>query len=244
MTEPDDIEGIAAEYVLGTLDRAERAAVEARLLRDPALRAAIAGWAARLQPLADDAPGITPPPRLFDTILAAVAAPAVAPPTATDIASRPAFADNDNVSALQRALRRWRLSAVGLGAIAAALAAWVVVRPLAFPAQTEFVALLTADGVAPAFVATLDMGDGRLTIRRVGGEPAPATGAYELWAIEPNAPPRSLGLLQNAVYTAPIGLDQAGDVTLAITLEAPGGAPPSGPAGPIVFQGTLIPAAE
>ncbi len=56
MTERDDIEALAAEYVLGTLDAGERSAAEARLAADMSFRAAVAAWERRLQPLADAAP--------------------------------------------------------------------------------------------------------------------------------------------------------------------------------------------
>ena len=44
MTALDDIEVLAGEFVLGTLDLAERTAVAARRQREPALDAAIRDW--------------------------------------------------------------------------------------------------------------------------------------------------------------------------------------------------------
>ncbi len=43
MTGDEDLDGLAGEYVLGTLDADERAAVAARRLREPALDMAIRG---------------------------------------------------------------------------------------------------------------------------------------------------------------------------------------------------------
>ncbi len=40
----DDIEMVAGEYVLGTLDAAEHKAFQRRLLTDPAAVAAVSGW--------------------------------------------------------------------------------------------------------------------------------------------------------------------------------------------------------
>ena len=51
MSEPEDIEGLAGEYVLGTLDPAERARVASQRERDPELDAAITLWERRLSPL-------------------------------------------------------------------------------------------------------------------------------------------------------------------------------------------------
>ena len=44
MTEDEDIDGLAAEYVLGSLDPAERRQVDARRETDASLAAAIAAW--------------------------------------------------------------------------------------------------------------------------------------------------------------------------------------------------------
>ena len=58
MTESDEIDVLAGEYVLGTLDAAERAAAQAQRRRNPALAAAIVAWEARLAPLADWVPPV------------------------------------------------------------------------------------------------------------------------------------------------------------------------------------------
>ena len=44
MTADDDIDGLAAEYVLGSLNPEERRAVDARCSGEPALLAATAAW--------------------------------------------------------------------------------------------------------------------------------------------------------------------------------------------------------
>jgi anti-sigma-K factor RskA len=60
MAEEDDIDGLAAEFVLGSLDAAERRQVDARLRTDASLAAAIVGWEQRLGPLNDRGQGLTP----------------------------------------------------------------------------------------------------------------------------------------------------------------------------------------
>ncbi|MEO8669058.1 MAG: hypothetical protein ABI399_11120, partial [Bauldia sp.] len=99
MTERDDIEALAAEYVLGTLDAGERSAAEARLAADMSFRAAVAAWERRLQPLADALPPVEPPADLFHRIAPRIAA---APSAIAGIA----FAGGD-VVALRRSVRRW-----------------------------------------------------------------------------------------------------------------------------------------
>jgi hypothetical protein len=75
MTEEDDIDGLAAEYVLGSLSPAERTEVEARRGNDAALAAAIEAWQMRLGPLSEQAPGLQPPSHLFGRILTRIAEP-------------------------------------------------------------------------------------------------------------------------------------------------------------------------
>src|SRR5215467_14106332 len=73
MTEEDDIDGLAAEYVLGSLSPAERGEVEARRGSDAALASAIQAWQVRLGPLSEQAPGVEPPSHLFGRILTRIA---------------------------------------------------------------------------------------------------------------------------------------------------------------------------
>ena len=65
MTNDDEIDGLAAEYVLGSLDPIERKEVDVRRKVDVALDGAISAWEKRLGPLSDLLPAIAPPPHLF-----------------------------------------------------------------------------------------------------------------------------------------------------------------------------------
>ena len=78
--DPLERAGLAAEYVLGTLDARDAAAVEAALASDAALLAEVTAWESRLAPLQALAPPEAPPPDLWDRIEAALGsgAPAVA----------------------------------------------------------------------------------------------------------------------------------------------------------------------
>src|SRR5262249_32109644 len=71
----DDIEGLAAEYVLGSLKPAERRQVEALCKKDASLADAIHAWQRRLEPLSVLGPEVAPPSHLFDRILAQISAP-------------------------------------------------------------------------------------------------------------------------------------------------------------------------
>jgi anti-sigma-K factor RskA len=231
-TEPEDLDDLAGEYVLGTLAADERRAAEARLAADPAFRGAVAAWEARLQPFAD-AVGELPVP-------AAVRARVLAAAEEGAPATEPGGEAAGNVVALRRSVRRWRIMTGLVGAAAAVLAVVVAVDRLRPVPQTEFVAVLTAGGDAPAFVATVDTAAGTISVRRVA-DAAPADRSYELWSIAPNEAPRSLGLVEQASFSQPLPVSPAGDgVTLAITLEPKGGSPTGAPTSAPIFSGTLV----
>lgn len=220
----EDIDALAAEYVLGTLDLAERRAAQARVASDPAFRAAVGAWEARLQPLADGAPVQAPPVSLFSAVSARI-----------DAEPRPGQADN--VVVLRRQVRRWRLSAGVAAAAAAALLAIVVLDRSVAP-QTEFVAMLTPDGGKPAFILTVDTVRNTLSVRRVA-DAAPADKSYELWAVEPGAQPKSLGVVQQASFTRSLPYKPQ-DLVFAVSLEPAGGSTTGAPTGPVVFSGPLL----
>ena len=68
----DDLDILAAEYVLGTLDTETRAEVRARMLDDPALCQSIEAWEERLSDLSAEEAPLEPPSGLWDRITAAI----------------------------------------------------------------------------------------------------------------------------------------------------------------------------
>ncbi len=223
-----DRDALAGEYVLGTLDPAERSAAEARMAADPHFRAAVAAWENRLQPLGETAAPVAPHDSVWQRIEARLDAPVAAA--------------RDNVVALRRSVTRWRVSTAAFAAAAAAMIAVVVVDRMQPPPQSQFAAVLTApDGTTPAFVATVDVATRTIQLVRVATPPPPDK-SYELWSILPNQAPQSLGVVEKASYRHAIGEKPSPDLTLAITLEQKGGSPTGAPQGPLVFKGTLLPA--
>ena len=119
MTEDEDIDGLAAEYVLGSLDAAERGRVGVRRARERQLEEAIAAWERRLGPLSEREPGIAPPAHLYEGILARISSDAARSAGAAGAAGA-------GVLPLRRpAGRRWTFTVVGT-ALAACLALAVV----------------------------------------------------------------------------------------------------------------------
>jgi anti-sigma-K factor RskA len=225
----DELEALAAEYVLGTLDADERRAAEARMSADPGFRSAVAAWAERLQPLADTATPAAPPAGAFGRILARI-----------DASPAASTGQTENVVALRRSVRRWQVAAFLAAAAAVVLAVFVAVDRTS-PVRTEYVAMLTPDGGTPAFVLTVDTAANTLSIRRVV-DAAPASGrSYELWAVEPGAQPVSMGVVDTVSYTRELPYAPDG-LVFAISDEPEGGSPTGLVSGQVIFSGPLVPA--
>jgi anti-sigma-K factor RskA len=241
MNDRPDIDMLAAEYVLGTLDGDERAAVESRRHREPDLDAAIAAWEVRLDPLNAYTPGVAPPPGLFDRIQAQLDQETKAP-----IAIEPQSAA---VVALHRRVARWRTGAVAAGLLAACLAAVIIVREAVYPPQTyNFVAVFNQGDARPAFVLSIDLRSRVVTVRPVGAE-RHAGRSYQLWIASPSLgpAPQSLGLLNASLEPTHKELTRyepalLRNATFGISLEPEGGSPTGRPTGP-ALHGQLIPAA-
>lgn len=233
MSDPEDDDVLAAEYVLGTLDSQERAHVQRLIDNDTDLRRKVLAWEDRLAPLLDLYVDVAAPPHLLRSVMAqldrlAGAATVLAPP---------------QVVALRRSIRRWRFATASLAAFAAALVAWIMIMPRN-EAQGRFVAVLQKDPASPAVLLDVDVPARRAIIREVSSD-RPMDKSYELWLINPEVgAPRSLGVLRAPGVTK--ASLQAYDPaviarsTYAITLEPLGGSPTGVPSGPPILTGKLV----
>jgi anti-sigma-K factor RskA len=231
MSESDDIDAIAGEYVLGTLDAGERAAVEARRLREPALDTAIRAWERRLSPLAATAREIVPPADMLGRIERQIDRLSNSAPGGTGGA--------EVVSLLEARVRRWRTVAVAASSLAACLVVALGLRETVLAPQPQsYVAVFNRGDVLPAFTMTIDLATRQVTVRPVGAPRQPGR-TYQLWIasdqLGPN--PRSLGLLGDgsapgkALLTSyePALLRRA---TFGVSLEPAGGSPTGQPTSP------------
>jgi len=171
MTEDENIDGLAAEYVLGSLDGAERAEVEARrALEGSSLTAAIEAWERRLAPLLEAAPEVAPPPDLFDRILVRIAEEPVR-------SAAP-------VLALRRRLHRRVRLVVSAGALAAclalAIAAWFLYSHPGKPKMQAEVAAMDCGALYKGFWGKLDREKyARIPAEQLAGVSRMALRAYD-----------------------------------------------------------------
>jgi RNA polymerase sigma factor (sigma-70 family) len=225
---------LAGEYVLGTLEPAERDAAAALAAQDPDFARAVAAWERRLAPLAGLAPPAPPPGALWGRIgasidaLAGAAGAGPATPEARATPAGPAPAPR------RLGLRFWQGTTAGALALAAVLAGLIVLRP----APTIGLAVLVPRAGGPALLA-LAGASGEVTIRPAGAlAPVPPGREMELWALPPGARhPRPLGALPPGGRR--LRLPMAPGTEMMVSLEPAGGSPTGLPTGLVLYAGRL-----
>jgi anti-sigma-K factor RskA len=239
----DEDELRCAEYALGVLDAAERAALEADVARNPALQRTLDDWSRRLAPLSLDVRPVTPPGRVWTRIARDLGF--LAPATASGPQSAPPAAGWWN------SLSLWRW--LGIGASVAALALLAVnlrqtPQPQAPAATTAANAYMVAtiarkDGVAH-WTATVDVRNSRMVVVPAVLASIDADKATELWLIVPNQKPIALGVFparESATMQLPPDIMAKLDAqaVLAVSLEPTGGSPTGQPTGPVLATGAM-----
>lgn len=221
---------LAGEYVLGTLNAAEREEAEQLYRADPGFAAEVRMWRRRLDPLNAGIAPIAPPPELWTRIEARLGA--TAPPEAAGV-----------VVQLRRKVGVWRTATIAVTALAAALTLTLFLGPQlrGTPAE-QYVAILDSAEGPTAIV--VEINGGIVTARSVSVT-APADRSLELWYIGDGQQPRSLGVLDVVgasieIATADIPDFNASGAVFAITDEPRGGSPTGDPTGPVVLVGGLV----
>lgn len=234
---PRDAE--AAEYVVGTLDIAERRAFERDMAADPALARAVRAWEARLDPLADAVAPVEPGAALWPGIQRAIAGQGGAQAGGY----RQPSAEVVDLAALRRSRSLWRGVAVAASALAAMLALYVATdRALPGLARPTLVAVVNRSGELPALLVRIDPSAGFVQVRALAAE-TPLNHSLELWSVRAGETPRSLGLVGAALTRAvlPSGAGRSlENATIAVSVEPRGGSATGLPTGPVVYTGRLV----
>jgi len=235
---PDEPGGLASEYALGVLGGDELRRARELERTDSAFRREVARWRGRLAPMLDEVDAADPPPSAWNAIERRLGG----------------AADGGNVVELRRRVTRWQGISAAVSALAACLAIFIVVRPLApspAPVAVErpapappLLAMLGDEGKGTKVVASWDPDAQRLVLAVTGDMPSDSRHSHELWVIPADGKPRSLGTMGDSKMThmqladAIAQLLQQG-ATIAISVEPPGGSPTGAPTGPVVAAGAL-----
>ncbi len=235
MIERDDLDMLAAEFVLGTLPVEDRQRVQRLRTTHPELDAQILQWESRLSALNDEIEPVDPAPGLFARIERSI-----------DQLEQ-ASSQHNEVVRLRQQVSRWRLSTVATSIAAMLLIAVMMLEPT--PTKSPYVAVFQHDDEQPAFLLTVDLARKQLNIQPVTARPA-GNQSYQLWIKddELGPTPRSVGVLNEHFEVDPAALtnydaELLRRATFGISLEPRGGSPTGQPTGP-ALHGFLYPTGE
>jgi anti-sigma-K factor RskA len=111
-------------------------------------------------------------------------------------------------------------------------------------AALHHVAVLLDAQQAPAMLVTVQQGADVMQLQRLNAVREGREDSMQVWALAPNQPPRSLGVIESKYPTLEMPLDSArldGASALAISAENKGGVSAAqGPSLPWLFQGALV----
>jgi len=223
-------DAIAAEYVLGVLDAVERQTAAQRIDSDANFARLVDQWDVTLAPLNLGYQPVEPPASVKQAI------------------DRRLFASTAQTgpqrSSLWHNLAFWR--GLTFAAIAASVIAVAVplLTPPPAPVETiRYVASLAPQQSDVHYFAVYDASQGEIGLSHVTGALAPGRD-FELWVIEGNQPPQSLGVIpggQKVLIPVSEELRRkiAAGAVFAISLEPQGGSTTGAPTGPVVAAGDL-----
>ncbi|MGH8381268.1 anti-sigma factor [Pseudomonas sp.] len=221
----DELDMLAAEYVLGTLAAGLRTEIEHRLSHDAELRAAVDAWEQRLSPLTELASAQAPPVTLWSRIEHSV----------------------ESLQAVEQ-VSWWNHLALWRGLTAVAVAASLVLAVLvargpAVSTPSYLVVLVAPQDKAPGWVI---QASDRQTIQLIplGTVEVPPDKSLQFWTKgEQWQAPVSLGLVQPG-QTLQVPLDRLPPLEpnqlFELTLEGRNGSATGKPSGPIQFIGRAV----
>lgn len=230
---PDELQAIAAEYVLGLLSNEEAGEVELLMRENSALNSAVHLWQDRLLPMASVPRPITPSPELWRRIARDLARSA-APEKTRAPKQRAGIWDSLNF---------WRFAAAAGFAAALLLAFTAVLRPAPelIPAYT---AVLQSPEDKTAGWLVEGTRKGSVILTPLVQTSVAADKSLQFWTKpEGAAGPTSLGLVKpNERVEIPAGKlpGLAPQQLFEITLEPEQGSPYDKPSGPILYLGNAI----
>jgi anti-sigma-K factor RskA len=221
--DPQLLEALAREYVLGLLPARSRARFARVLSFSLVARRAVTAWERRFAPLAAAVRPVEPPESAWTGI-----------ETALGLRAAPRA----------RAAGVWPALAAAL-AIVAVLFAGLYFSQQPSVERPAYVSVVTDAATGPVWLLQAFTEARALRVSTVNPRPAPAGSSYELWMLPDGGNPVSLGLLPE-MGAAQLGLNAAQlgvltrTMTLAVSVEPAGGSPTGLPTGPVILTAPLI----
>jgi anti-sigma-K factor RskA len=225
---------IAGEYVLGTLDAAQRREIDGAA--DPAMQRDIHGWERQFAALALTLPPIAPRPVVWLGLMHAIepGRRARAPARAPALRLLQAWAALATAASLVLGFGLYRELRAPLPTPA------IVAEPVA---ATTLVAAIDVPKVGVPWTVAIVPSRNEITLHTTGLADPARDGDAELWLIA-DGKPVSLGLFPKEAVsvrrTLPRELTFTAGATLAVSLEPRGGSTTGAPTGPVITTATLL----
>ena len=223
-------ETIAGEYVLGLLSQSDRRKVETRIQVDARFAALIAQWEENLSSLNEDYAPVAPPAGTFAAVENRLFGAA---PASGQVGSSRA--------GLWNSARFWRWAA--LACLVLAIGTVLSTNIPRESRETGLVAELSGDGADVDLLARYDDESGKLRFTPVAARRSDQK-SLELWLVEGDAPPISLGILpqtgEGEVSVPPdMRARLVAGAVLAVSVEPLGGSPTGTATGPVIASGSV-----
>lgn len=213
----EELDLLAAEYVLGTLDAAERERIAADMPGNRELRLAVAWWEERLGRIGLLLSPVSPPSRTWRRIRARL--------------------DTTGGTRL-RLWQGWAMAATVAAATLGGLLLLTLPEPQTPP--PAYASMIHDAPTGAGWMLTAQAGDEDLDVTAIHDYPLPADKSLHLWLLPPEGGPVSLGLMPvHGEEHMPMpegaeGMLRAG-ASFAVSLEPPGGSPEPVPTGRIMW---------
>lgn len=223
------LDRLAAEFALGTSPPRVRRRLTTIARRDRTVATALSAWERRIAVLADDVPPLTPPPRVWRQIV-------------SRLGLEPEGTSTPGARWWQR-VACWRAFAATSFIVAVALGISELRRAPETPAAPLVVVLAGADAKA-GLIATATRGERYLTLKTVGNATPGPGRVFELWALPQAGAPRALGVIPaggivRVPLINPVDESLSDILTLAVSVEPPGGSTTGQPTGPVLYSGAV-----
>ena len=217
--QPEILDLLAAEFVLGTLSGSARQRFERLRGTDPFVDRRVRAWEERLAGLAFQLAPIRPSPGVWAAIERRIGT------------ARPAR------------LRARAAVVAAIAAIAVLGIGWLLWQDFGVaPPQAQ--ALIATKAGATLWRIEVAADGSQIEVRTLGPVGYPDQHSLELWALPPDAAPVSLGLMPASGHVS-LALDDRQRTAIgiaanvAVSEESPGGSPTGAPTGPVLYVAAI-----
>ena len=237
---PELIDRLSAEYVLGTLQGKARDRFEHLMEASHRIRQAVWSWENQITPMITVAPVTAAPNYLWPSIKSRL------------FGQDTRKLNQETTETNSFGLSKWFWPFWGISATAASLIlALLLVTNQSYVSTStsvDSIALVSDQNAEPQWLVSFDMDTGELKARALNAIAVETGRAFELWVLPEAGNPQSLGLLPVATSgetasrnlpTALIDILRSAN-GLAVSIEPEGGSPTGLPTGPVVYQSSIL----